>query len=157
VLCISATKSLFNYHTYMTKNRWPSIDAHFDVVSIQNLLPSIIEFVIIWTCWLPFWLIETWPFGKAEPSNVVALVALIQLKCIYLATWLILPGILLFINQYSPVTAKYPPIIVLYMKISVKQHQELGENSLTDSVLCFLDPVIPPSVHCIDRVHHLFG
>jgi len=27
-LCLTATKSLFNYHTYKTKNRWRSVDAY---------------------------------------------------------------------------------------------------------------------------------
>jgi len=46
---IAVTKWLFNYHTYKTKNRWHSIDAHSNVLSSQDLLPLIIAFIIIWT------------------------------------------------------------------------------------------------------------
>jgi len=58
--------------------------------------------------------------------------------------------ILLFINQYSHVTAQYSPIIFLYIKFSVKQHKEPGENILTHSVLLFLVSLIPPHFPCID-------
>jgi len=84
-LCITATKSHFNYRTYKTKNRWRCVDTHYNILSIQNLLPWIIGFIIIWNYWLAFCLIETQPFGKAEPSNIIALVALILTKFIHLA------------------------------------------------------------------------
>ena len=35
--------------------------------------------------WMPFSVIRTWLYGIAEPSNIPALVALIQVKFIYLA------------------------------------------------------------------------
>jgi len=84
LLCITMTNSCFNYRTYMSSNCWPSVDAHFNVLSIQYLLPSVYALIIIWTYWLPFCLIETHPFGKAKPSNLRALVALILMKYIHL-------------------------------------------------------------------------
>ena len=89
---------------------------------------------------MPSWLIETRPFGKSQPSNTVAWVALILLKCIYPAEWFISPTILLFIKQYSHATAHYFPIVFLYVKIWVKQLIEPGVNILTQSVLLFLVP-----------------
>jgi len=147
-----ATNRHWSYPTCKAKNRWCSIDAHFNVLSIPYLLPLIIAFIIIWTYWLPFWLIETWPFGKVEPSNILALVALILLKSIHLAKWFILPAVFLCINQYSHLTAQYSPIIFLYMLFSVKQHQNL---TLTHSVLLSLVPLIPPHFHCIGHHQHL--
>jgi len=41
-LCITATKSLCNYHTYKTTNRWRSVDAHSQngaVTELLSLLP----------------------------------------------------------------------------------------------------------------------
>jgi len=41
-LCISSTKSPFNYRTYKNKNRWCSVDAHFQSVAVilsVSLLP----------------------------------------------------------------------------------------------------------------------
>ena len=95
--------------------------------SIQNLLPSIIVLIIIWTERLHFWLNETWPFGKAKPSNILALVALILLKCKYLAKWFILSAVLLYINQYSHATAYYCPIIFLQIKLLVILHIDPGD------------------------------
>jgi len=54
------------------------------------------------------------------------------------------------------VTAQYSPIIILQMKCSAKQHNELGDNTLTHSVRLFLDPNIPPHFHQIDCQQHLF-
>jgi len=136
---------------------WRSVDAHFNVLSFQNLLPSIIVLILICTYWLDFWLIETRPIGKAEPPNIPLLLALILLKCIHLAKWFISPAILLRINLYSHVTAYYSPKIFLWMKFSVKQHKEAGENTLTHSVLLVLVPLTPPHFHCIDRHRHLFS
>ena len=61
----------------MTKNCWLSIDAEFNILSGQNLWPSIIVCIILWTYWLPFTKIETQPFGKAELSNDLVRVTLI--------------------------------------------------------------------------------
>jgi len=110
--------------------------------------------MIIWHYWFAFCLIQTGPFGKAEPSNLLALVALIRLKYIPLAKWLCLPDILLFINQYSQATAQYLPKIFLYMKFSVKLHNEPGENTLTHSVQLVRYPLTPPRFHCAD--HHQY-
>jgi len=110
-LCITATKSLSNYHNYKNKDRWYSIDSRFNIFSIHILLPTRIEFIIIWTYRLPFYLIETQPFGKADPSNILALVGFILLRFIYVAQWFILPAILRFSNQYSHVTAQYSPMV----------------------------------------------
>jgi len=79
-LWIALTTSPFNYPTYKTRHCWRSVDAHFNVVSSQALVPFIIAFMIVWTWWLPFSLIRTWLNGEADPSNILALVALIQLK-----------------------------------------------------------------------------
>jgi len=110
-LCITDTKSLFNYCTYKTWNRWHSIDAHFNALSIQHLLPSIIVFIMIRTYRYSFWQIETWPSGKAEHSNILALFALTQLKFMYLAKSIIVPTIHLFINPLSQATAHHSLII----------------------------------------------
>ena len=37
------------------------------------------------------------------------------------------------------------------MKLIVKLHNELGDNTLMDSFLLCLDPLIPPRFHYIDR------
>ena len=94
---------------YSLTLRWCS----FQCIVHSNVLPSIIAFILIWTYWLSFRRIETGPFGKAEPRNVLALVAPIILKFIHLAKWFILPAMLLLINQYSLATAQYSPIISL--------------------------------------------
>ena len=88
-LRITVTKSLFNYLTYKYKNHWPSAGTHLNISCIQNLLPLLIVVIIIWTYWLAFWVIATRPFDKAEPSTILALVALVLLKFIYLAKWYI--------------------------------------------------------------------
>jgi len=110
-LCITATKLLFTYHTYKTTNVWHSIDAHFDVLSIQHLLPSIIVFIMIWTYWYSVWLIEAWPCAKARRSNFLALFALTRLKFMYLAKTFIAPSMHLFNNQYWQATAHSLPMI----------------------------------------------
>jgi len=84
-LCIPATKSHFNYHAYKTTNHWCSVDAHFNVLVIQNLLPAITAFIIICNDGLHFCLIKTRPFGKAKSSNILAVVTLILLKFTNLA------------------------------------------------------------------------
>jgi len=82
-LCITTTKSLVNYRTYKTTNRWRSVDAHCNVLFIQHLLPPIIVFILIWLYRLSFWLIKTRPRGKAERRNHVALFTLTRLKLMY--------------------------------------------------------------------------
>jgi len=88
-LDITTTKSLVDYMTYLTKNCWRSVDAHFNVLPCQSPLPSITVWNIIWTYWVPFYRIKTWPFGKVKPSNLLAWVALIELKFIYPGEWCI--------------------------------------------------------------------
>ena len=157
--CITESKSHFNYLTYNTKNCWRPMDTHGIVLSIQNVPPSRIAFRMIWTYSLPFRLVGTRPFGKAEPSNIVAQVALILLKVIYLAKWFILPIIHLFINQYPHAIAHNRPIIVLLTKCSITQNQEPRENMLMDSVLLCLVSLVPPGFYCIcnhDRLWSLF-
>jgi len=112
-LYITATKTLLNYRTYRTTNLWRSLDSHYNVLSIQHLLPSSIIFIMIWTYWLCFWQIVSQPCGKAECSNILALFALKLLIFIYLATRFIAPAIHLFMNRYSQATAYHPPIIYL--------------------------------------------
>ena len=141
------TNSLYNYLAYKTKNRWCSVDAHFNVLSGQYLLPSIIVWRIIWTYWLPFSKIETQHFGKAEPRNLLAQVALIQLKFRNQAKWFMSPTIHLFMNKYPHATAQSSPIIFLQPKFSVKQHIEPGENILTYSDLLFLVSFFAPCFH----------
>jgi len=119
---------------------------------MQHLLPSIIVSIIIWSYLLPFWQIKTRPFGKAEPSIILALVALIELQCIYCDKWFILPMVLLFIKQYWQVTPHKSPWKFLSMKCSVKQHNDPCDNNLTHFVLLFLVSLIPARFHCIE--HH---
>jgi len=139
-LWISATNRHLDYTRCKAKDRWRSVAAHFDILFIQNLLPLIIVFTIVWTYWLPLWLTKTQPFGKAKLSNILALVTLILLNFIYLGKWFISPAILVFINQYSHATSRYSHIRFLQMKSSVKRHKEPGENWLTHSVLLCLFP-----------------
>jgi len=155
-LCITATKSLFNNHTYTTTNHWCSIDAQFNVLSIQYLLSSMIVFIMIWTYWSSFWHAENWPCGKAEYSNILALFTLTQLTFMYLAKSFIAPAIYLFINRYSQATAHHALIIYLELKPPVKIRKEAGEP-LTHSVVLFLHFLIQPDVNCIDRHQHLFS
>ena len=149
------TKSHFDNLTVKTKNYWRSVDAYFNVLSFRNLLPWMIVFIIVWTDWIPFWLIETRPFGNADPSNIVALVTLILLQFIQLPKWLIPHTILLFINQYPHATAHSTPIIFLWMKFLVKRHNEPCKSTSTHSVWPFLVPLIPPHFDCIYLHHHV--
>jgi len=71
--------------SYKTKNHWLSVEVHFNGLSIQNQLSWIIVFVRNCTWWLLFWLIESPPISEAEPSNILALVALNLLKVIDVA------------------------------------------------------------------------
>jgi hypothetical protein len=47
-------------------------------------------------------------------------------------------------NNNPHVAAHYSPIILLFVKFSVKQHLEPGENILAQSVLDYLVSLIPP-------------
>jgi len=147
----------YNYLTYKINNCWCSVEDTFNELFIQTLLPSIFVFIIGQTYWLPFWQIETWPFVKAEPSHILALVAIIPWRVIYLAKWTIPPMILLFINQYSHATVHYSSIIFLLMKFLVKQHKQPGEIILTPSVRIFLVSHHSPYFHCINHHQPLFS
>jgi len=110
---------------------------------------------MIWTYWWSFWQIETWPCGKAERSNILALFALTQLKFICLAKCFIAPARHLFINRYLQATAHHSPIIYLWLKLSVRIHREADEP-LTHSVLLIPRSLIPPRFNCFDcHQHHL--
>jgi len=123
-LWIKATWYLFNYPTYKIKNRWCSVDTHFNLLSIQYMLPSTIAFIMIWAYWLSFCQIETLHFGKAERSNFLALFALTWLKFKYLVKSFIVPAIHPFIKGYSQDTARHSHILYLWLKHSVKLHTE---------------------------------
>jgi len=155
-LCITVTKLLCNYHTFKTRNLSYSVEADFNVLFMQHLLSSIIVFIIIWTYWLSFWQIESWPCGKAERSNILALIALARLKFTYLAKRFIPPAIHLFINRYLQATPHHSPMIYLSPKLLVKIHQEVGET-LIHSVLLYLHSLIPPRFDCINSPQHLFS
>jgi len=154
-LCITTTKSLLNYRTYKPANHWRSVDTHFNVLSIQHLLPSIIVFILIWLYQLSFCMIETRPCGKAEQRNYVALFTLTRLKMMHRAKRFIAPAIHLFMNRYSQATSYHSPIIYLELKLSVKLHKA-GEP-WTHYVLLFLPSFISPRFYCIDRNQHLFS
>ena len=141
-LQIAATKSLFNNCTYKTTNCWCSVDAHFNELSIQHLLPSIIVLIMIWTYWLSFSQIVTWPCGKIECSNILALFALRWPKVIYPGKRFIAPAIHLNINQYSQATAHHTQIICLKLRFLVMLHKEAGET-LTHSDIHFLRSLLP--------------
>jgi len=83
----------------MTNNRWCSVVAHCNVLSIHHQLLSVIALIMIWTYWLRWCLIETRPLGKAEPNNIHALVALILLKFIHLVKWFISPAKIRFLTN----------------------------------------------------------
>jgi len=155
-LCITVTKSLGNYCTSKTKNQWSSVEAHYDVLSLQHLPPSIIVVIMMWTYWLSFWQIQTRPCGKAEGINVLALFTFILPEYIYLGKRFIAPSIYLFINWYSQATAHDSVIIYLLLKLSVKLHTEAGE-SFTHTILLFFDSLISPSFNCIDHHPHIFS
>jgi hypothetical protein len=106
-LCITMTKSLVNYHTFKTRNHWRSIDAHF------NVLPSIIVFTLIWLYRLSFYMIVTWPCGKAERHNNLAPITLTRLKMMYHAKRFIAPAVHLFRNRYLHSTSYHSCIIYL--------------------------------------------
>jgi len=144
-----------NYRTYKTTNCWRSVDTHFDWLSIQHLLPSIIVFILIWLYRLSFCLSETRPCGKAERRNHIALFTLTRLKMMYHAKRFIAPAIHLFMNRYSQVTSYHSPIIHLQLKLSVKLHKA-GEP-LTHSVLLFLPSFISLRFNCVDCHKHLFN
>jgi len=99
-----------DYRWCNTKNRWHSIDVHFNVLSSQNLLTAIIVFKIISAYLLPVRLIYEWPHGEARHRNILAWVNLIILKFIYHAEMCILPAVL---HKYLHATAYYSPNIFL--------------------------------------------
>jgi hypothetical protein len=100
-LCIITIMSLVNYCTYKTTKRWCSVDAHFNVLPIQHLLPSIVDFILTWLYWLSFCMIETWPRGQAKGHNNLELFTLTRQKIMYHAIRFIVPVIHLFMNRYS--------------------------------------------------------
>jgi len=155
-LNITLTRSPFDYRTYNTTNCSCSVDAHFDVLSIQHLLPSIIVFIMIWTYRLSCWQIETLPFGKAKRSNILALSALTGPEFVYLAKVFIAPPIHLFGNRYLQATAYNSPKIYLKLKLSVKLHREAAET-LMHSVLLVPYCLIPPLFYCIHHHQHHFS
>jgi len=152
----TSDQSTVNYRTYKTTNCWRSVDTHFTVLSIQCLLPSTIDFIIIWTSWSSLWQIETWPCGKAKCSNILALFALTRLKFMCLAKRFIPPAVYLFINRYSHAIAHHSPMIYLQLKLLGKIHKEAGET-LTHSVILFLHSLIPPRFKSVDHHQHLFS
>jgi hypothetical protein len=103
--CTTVTKSLLKCQTFKIKSHCYSIYPYFSELSTQYLPPSMIGFIIISTHWLPEWQIQTWPFGNAESTNSLALVAHIVLQFMHQAKWFILPTALLFVIQYSYATA----------------------------------------------------
>jgi len=144
-----------NNRTYLTTNCWRSIDAHFNVLSIQHLLLSIIDFILVSLDGLWFCLIKTQPSGKAERRNYLALFTLTQRKMMYHAKRFIAPAIHLFMNRYSQSTSYHLPIIYLYLQLSVKLHK--AREPLTHSVLLFLLFFISPRFNWIDHDQHLFS
>jgi hypothetical protein len=128
-LYITATKVFCKYLTYKTKHCWRSIEAYDNVLSIHRLLPSLIVWIFIWTYWLPFWLIDTQPLCKAQPSYFLAQVTVIQLKYINLAEWFISPTVHLLMIYYLHSTAHYFPVMFLWVKFLVKQQIELRETT----------------------------
>jgi len=149
-LCITETKLLFNYRTYKTTNRWRSVDAHFNILFIQHLLPSIIVVIIIWAYWWSFWQIKTLLCSKAMHSNILSLFTFTRPRFIYLAKRFIVSAIHLFINRYSQATTHHSPIIYLQLKLSVKIHKDAGET-IMHAVLLFLHSLIPD---CFDYADH---
>jgi len=152
-LCITMAKSLVNYRIYMAINRWHSIDAHFNVLSIQHLLPSICVFMVFWLYRLSFCMIETRPCGKAERRNHVAVFTLTWLKIMNHAKRFIAPAIHLFMNRYPQHTSYNSPRIHVELKLFVKLH--IAGEPMTHPVLLFLPSIISPRFNCIDHHQHL--
>jgi len=96
-------------------------------------------------------MIRTWLIGKAEHSNIPAVVALIGLKFICYAKWCILPATGVFVDKYSFATGQHSSVIIFQIQFVVKLHNELDDITLTHSVLLFFDPLIHPRFHYIDR------
>ena len=155
-LCIAVTKSVCNYRTYKTTNRWRAVDAHLDALSNQHLLPFILVFIMCWTSSQSFSQIETWFCGKAVRSNILALLCLTRLTFMYLVKRFGGHTLHLVINQYFQATAYHSPIKYLQLILSVKIHKEAGE-SLTHCVLLVLQSLIPHRFNCIDRHQHIFS
>ena len=121
---------MFHYCAYMITNGWHTVDAIFNMLSIQYPLLSMIVFITIWTTWVSFWQIEAWACGKAKHFDILALFALILVKFIYPAKRFIAPAIHLFINWYSPATAHHLPIRYSELKLSVNLGGSIGSNRL---------------------------
>lgn len=75
-LCITLSRSLFNYPIYRTTNRLCSIKTQCNVLPFEYLLPSMMVFITMWTYWQSFRLITPLPFHKVEGLNIVAVFAL---------------------------------------------------------------------------------
>jgi hypothetical protein len=90
---------------------WRSIDAHCNVLYINHLLPSICVLILIWLYRLSFCLIETWPCGKAERRNLLALFTRTRLKMMSHAKRFIAPAIHQLMNRYSQATSCHSPIL----------------------------------------------
>ena len=150
------TTSHFNYSTSKIRHTGCSVDAQLNVLSIQHLPPSIIALIVIWHYWSCYYLIETQPFGKAKPSDLLALVALIPLKSAPPAKWFTLSIIPQCINQYLWATAEYCPVQCAKIKLSVKLCNQPGADSMTPAVLRFLDPLTASDCHCADIHQHQF-
>jgi len=136
-LCPTVTKSLYNYHSYKAKNRWRSVNTHFNAFFIQHLLPSIIVLIMFLTYWLCFYQIVTQRCGTAERSNIFALFALIPSKLIYLAKRVIEPAMHLFTNRYFQGCDHLSHIIYLKMELTVRLHKEAGETYCRILPYCF--------------------
>jgi len=108
------------------------------VLSSLYLLQLLIVWIIISMYWLLFCQVETQPFGKAEPSNILEWVGIILPSIIYLTKGFNLPAILLFMSKYKYVIAQYSPIMFLKVNILVKWHKQPAENILTNSAQQFL-------------------
>ena len=112
-LWLSATYLRCDYPGHRTKNYWHSIDAHFNLLCRQYLLPSINIWNIFQTYCLPFCPIETQPVGKAVLSNILAQAYLILPQLIYLSEYYILPARVQSMNNYPHATAHYSAITFL--------------------------------------------
>jgi hypothetical protein len=95
-------------------------------------------------------MIETWPCHQVRRSDILALFAVIQLKCMYCAKSFIAPAIHLFSNGYFQANDHHSLVIYIELKLSVKKHKEAGET-LRYFVVDVLRFCNPAPVDCIDR------
>jgi len=144
-----ATNCHLDYPRCKAKYHWQSMDTHFQNWAVTMSL-----------CLLPIKAAITLVMQSSNqkrgqrvaggelrhlaglPRIILALVALILVKFIQLAKWFVLCSILLFLNQYSHVTAQYFPIIFHQSTFPVKQQKESGENTLTHSGMLVIVPLI---------------